>query len=92
MSFFSEGDSLNWSEYIDVIKFILKEISFNKHFSLNDFDKLYLSDNELIKIEETLHHKGKNIVKLSGVKDRNHAESYRDKEIYRSTKTDYYIL
>tara|TARA_B100001750_G_C15227336_1_gene456358 strand:- start:79 stop:603 length:525 start_codon:yes stop_codon:yes gene_type:complete len=58
----------------------------NNTEKLNDFDKLYLSDNELIKIEETLYHKGKNIVKLRGVKDRNHAESYRDKEIYVYTK------
>ena len=54
----------------------------NNTEKLNDFVMLYLSDNCVMKIEETLHHNGKNIVKLKGVEDRNQAENHRDKETY----------
>lgn len=55
----------------------------NNPEGLSEFEKIYLSDNNLvIKIEHLNKHNGKLIVKLFGVDNRSKSEVYRDKEVF----------
>ena len=55
--------------------------------NIKNFDNLFLEDESLISIKETISKKDRLCVKLDKVESRDQAESYRDKEIYAYEKS-----